>query len=200
MRLGYFVPRAGGGTGAPLALGPGYLVSGHYDQSDGVASSLSTTNTAADRMQLYPWTPTRRVRLDRLGVEVTNNSGAGRSVKIVVYAADDDGLPGALIHETDAIPTEANGYAFAECDLVFEAGQVYYLGIRGNNAVALRCLLNANSRTIGPVAFAAATIERATAWERTVTYADPAPDPYVPIAAEAVRVATQLVRFRVAAL
>jgi hypothetical protein len=140
------------------------------------------------------------VRLDRIGVSVTNNGAAGRSVKIVVYGADADGLPAVLIHETDAIPTEANGYAFAECDLTFEGGQVYYLGIRGNAAVALRNLLDANANQIGPLALDVDAVTSATAWQRTVTYADPAPSPFVPIASEAVRSAVQLVRFRVAAL
>lgn len=197
MRLGYFVPR--GGAAAPARTpGPGYLVGAYYDQLTEIGGNISSVAGAVNRLQLYPFTPNAQLRVDEIGVVVFSQV-AGSSVKCLAYAADAAGLPGELLLETGDIATTAPGYTGVACDLTFEAGQIYYLGVRHMSTVQLRSAAATLARTIGPALGEAAASQTATAWQRVVTYADPAPDPFAPIAGEMANVATQLIRFRAAA-
>lgn len=159
------------------------------------ASNLSTAAQSINRIEAQPFIPTTDFEIDRVGLVVTT---AGSDLKIALYESTPEGLPGELIWETGVLSGASTGYVDEARSYAFRRGRLYWLATRAAGAVTLRGAVVASLISIGLAAGAETATAQATCFRRVVTFADPAPDPFVPVAAELVSTAMPYIYFRVA--
>jgi hypothetical protein len=134
----------------------------------------------ADRMDIFPFSPRGNVTVDRLAVNCTT-AVAGSTVKIVVYSADANGRPDALLVETGTLDTSTTGNKSATVSMTFHRGTVYWVGVRHSaNATLSAWVTNATPDINGGgIATTARKVLR-----RSLAYATPAPATWVYAAGE----------------
>lgn len=86
---------------------------------------------AADRMEIFPFLARRNLTVDRLAINVVA-AVAGGLGRIVIYDADANGRPDALLLETADIDCSTIGVKEAINSFTFERGKTYWLGFRHN--------------------------------------------------------------------
>lgn len=137
------------GAGKMLSCFAGGVVPGmFYDQS--FTAAASGTIAARSSMDAYPFMVPRDLKIDQIGVNVTT-VGSGSRVRLSVYATGANGWPAGILLDTPTIATTAVGYAFATVDFTFQAGVMYWLGIKatGSGLPTLRSVLAAGTRPLG---------------------------------------------------
>ena len=103
--------------------------SGRYiNTAPGGVSAATITN---NQLRGYPWTVSQRVRIDRIGAEVTIVGDAGSVIRIGLYE-DNDGLPGDLITEFGTVPGDSVGAHEITVDETLEPG-IYWLAAAVQN-------------------------------------------------------------------
>ena len=149
---------------------------GHYVQMSmgGNSGGMGTLIGAADRMDIYPFTPRGDLTIDRLSVNCTN-SAAATTVKIVLYAADTNGKPAALIVETATLDTSSTGVKEATVALTLRKGVTYWAGVRHSGAPTLTIFGTAATPELTTDAI---TTNPRKVLRRTLTYATAATDPW----------------------
>jgi len=156
----------------------------YYDQSYQPVNH-STLASAANRMDLYPFSVARSFEIDRLGLSVSAASTAGGLAKMVIYDADTDGQPTDVLYEGGTVAIDATGLSEETMSFTFQPNKLYWLGVRTSAVATFRALAQSNLRMIGPLS-AGNAVNYFTTVRRTVTFADPAPDPWTFTAAELV--------------
>jgi len=91
---------------------------------------------AAGRIDLFPFIPRDDITVDRLSVNVTTLVGAALG-KIVLYAADATGRPGALILETGDLDFSTVSLKEATVAQTLRRGITYWIGIRHSSTATL---------------------------------------------------------------
>jgi hypothetical protein len=167
-----------------------------YDNSFYPAGT-STLAGVASACDLAPWSTSGPIVIDQIGVAVAT-AVASTSVKIVIYGADANGWPGALLYESAAIPTIALGFQFvAVTNFAFKPGTTYWIGVRYNGAPVLRAIPVANCISLGLNGSNGA--DYFTKIRRAVTFANAAPAAWGFASAELVaNLMVPSVRFRAA--
>lgn len=155
---------------------------GRYVRTTTICSTSCANNVgAADRMEIYPFVPRFDMDVDRLAVSVVT-AVAGALGDIVVYGANADGRPDALILETPALDLSTAGAKEVAVVLSFKKGKQYWLGMRSSSTATLLAWQQYNTPDLdyGSVSAAAAKVLR-----RTLAYATPAPASWGYVAGEA---------------
>lgn len=156
------------GNGGAGALGvhakePG-LVSGSYLSQQINASAFSTIAAAANRLDLFPFIPSREIVIDELAVEVTTLIAASQA-KIGIYASDANGNPAALIAGSGNLDCSTTGAKTAAVGpLTLNAGTIYWLAIHSSSTQTYRGIPVAALQPLGHNATlnTSYTIRRAT--------------------------------------
>lgn len=135
-------------------------------------TTLTTLAGAAGRIDLYPFLPRAPLSIDRLLVNCTT-AVAGALARIVIYSADAQGRPDALLLETDDIDLSTAGAKLAPVVLHLDQGRTIWLGLRHSatatlSAWALSATPDLNGGT-APATTARKVLRRSVAW------ANPAP-------------------------
>ncbi len=99
-------------------------------------AATGTLAGAADRMEIFPFSPRADITLDRLGINCTTAVPSALA-KIVVYSSDANGRPDALIHESATIDCSTTGSKLVTVALTFYRGTVYWLGVRHSTTATL---------------------------------------------------------------
>lgn len=99
--------------------------------------NVTVRHIGDNRIELSPFWCSEELVIDRLWFEVTN-AAASSNAKIVVYSANADGTPNALLHESGNISTATTGGKEHTVSLTFRAGRMYWIGIRCSHVVQLR--------------------------------------------------------------
>lgn len=137
------------GAGRMLGCFAGGVIPGmFYDQS--FTAAASGTIAARSSMDAYPFMVPRNLKIDQIGVNVTTIGSSSR-VRLSVYAAGANGWPAEILLDTPVIATTTVGYMFATVDFTFQAGVMYWLGIKatGSSLPTLRSILAAGTRSLG---------------------------------------------------
>lgn len=176
-------PGAAGATGATGATGLdggervfGSRIAGRYYPLGGAgnATAFGTIAGVANRAHLAPWYCTQNFSPDYLGVQVTTGVAAA-TCKVLVYACDTAGWPGAQLYVSAALncatTNTAVGATFA---LTFTAGTVYWVGVIHSSTAALRAWGLGNALTFGGIGATATVANYGTLLLRSsLTYASP---------------------------
>lgn len=106
------------------------LTSGRYISQAINASALSTIAQAANRLEYFPFIPTRNLTINELAVEVSTLLAGGRG-RLGIYNSDANGNPstklveGAAVFTTDAVGVKT----LVIPNTVLQAGTVYWLAV-----------------------------------------------------------------------
>lgn len=177
-------------------IGPDLIVGRYYDQGF-LSQAHGTVAGAANRMDLFPYFPSTTHKIDRLGVYVTTGVGSALG-KLVIYSSTKDGWPDKLLLATgDLDLATTSTYREATVSFTFEAGVLYWLGMRHSSTATVSGIPLANCLNMGLPN--SSGVNYVTVIRRTVTYANAAPDPWVFTATELV--ANNMppsIRFRIA--
>jgi hypothetical protein len=180
------------------ALDIAFLVppAGEYIQATtGTAgTTTSTLAGAANRMDIYPFTPRADISVDRLAVNVTT-AVASALGKIVVFGSDAKGRPDAKLAETADLDFSTTGVKDGTVALTLRKGRTYWLGIRHSSTATLSAWDTRASADINggsPVTTARKTLRR------TLTYATAAPAAWVFVSSEINTAAATAIWLRVA--
>ncbi len=106
-------------------VGRWYAPGGHATGQSGLA-------LLADRIYYRPFFVTREVRFDRLGIHNDENALAASTMRLGIYQALTNGLPGRLIQQTADMPFQTNGDQIATVAMDNESlfpGVLYYTAI-----------------------------------------------------------------------
>lgn len=177
---GYVDANAGGlKTNSPLEVIP-LQATRYYPLGVLNASAPTTIVGAANRCDLYPvvW-PEDGLPTD-ISIVCTTLVAAG-NVKIVVYDTDASGYPTTLLHETANLSTATTGVKTATSinTVSFTKGKLYWIGVRWSSATnALRANALASITTIGGMG-TTSVATAGTVMQRTITFANAAPNPWV---------------------
>jgi hypothetical protein len=139
------------------------------------AIGLNAQAQVGNRTIIAPFVSSRALTIDQLGISVSAFV-AGANFKCVVYSADADGRPAAILRETANISGDTpNATRFASITpLSLAAGATYWLGLRSSSTATVRTL------GVGATAVLsytnAATPVAQGALVATQTFADPAAD------------------------
>lgn len=179
------VPGGDGADGADGTNGIGVLAfpepTAHFYTQAINSVAFTTIAGVANRIDLAPFLPTKSFTCDQIALNVTTLIAAALG-KVVVYSADADGRPDALILETGTFDFSTNGTKTIAASQAFVAGTLYWVGVRHSSTATLRGLAVAGLPSLG-VATAAAT-GHLTMVRRTLTFATAAPASWVFSAAE----------------
>lgn len=135
-------------------------------------TTLTTLAGAAGRIDIYPFLPRAHLSIDRLLINCTT-AIAGALARIVIYSADAQGRPDALLLETEDIDLSTTGAKFAPVSLHLDQGRTIWLGLRHSSTATLSAwALGATPDLNGGTA--PATTARKLL-RRTVAWANPAP-------------------------
>lgn len=99
-------------------------------------TTLSTLAGAAGRIDLYPFLPRADLTLDRLLINCTT-AVAGALARVVIYAAESHGRPGALLLESDDLDLATIGAKAATVALTLRQGRTVWLGLRTSSTATL---------------------------------------------------------------
>lgn len=138
-------------------------------------AAASTLAGAANRLEIFPWSPGADVSIDRLLINCTT-AVAAAEVKIVVYSADENGRPDALLYETAALSVATTGQKFEAVALDFLKGRTYWLGIRHSSSAIVSAWAGTSTPDING-GTAISTSARKTL-RRTLAFATAAPNPW----------------------
>lgn len=148
---------------------PAFLTaSGSFHSAVMGGTALSTIAQAANRMEYYPYTPSRTITADQLSIEVTTLLAA-TNCRVGLYSSNANGTPNALIVGTADLSCAAVGVVSAViASTVLTAGTLYYIGVLASSTQTLRgiplaSLLALSSPTSGTAVF--------TTYRATQTYA-----------------------------
>lgn len=166
---------------ASLVMSCGHFVKpsiGRYAENRFNANSTSTLVGVANRIDLVPWMVPYTYDIDQFGVEVSTLIASALG-KVVIYSADAEGKPDALLYESGNLDFGSTGYKFANPGITLQAGTLYWFGIRESSTATLRRFGGADAIVIGRSSGAGTQTTSFTMIRRTVTFANPAPDPWV---------------------
>jgi hypothetical protein len=80
-----------------------------YDAQSYIGGGRSTWAIVANTIYSSPlWVPAGGVAIDRIGTEITVAAAAGKIARFMLYA-DNNGLPGALLHDAGTIAVDTTG-------------------------------------------------------------------------------------------
>jgi hypothetical protein len=133
--------------------------------------ATATLAGAADRMDIFPFIPRADITVDRLALNCTA-AVAGALAKIVVFAADANGRPDALVTETGTLDCGTTGNKLATVSMSFMRGTTYWVGVRHSATATLSVWASTATPDINggnPVTTARKTLRR------TLAFATPAP-------------------------
>ncbi|MGB8815259.1 MAG: DUF2793 domain-containing protein [Paracoccaceae bacterium] len=134
-------------------------------------AAATTLAGAANRLDIYPFTPRADISVDRLTVNVTTLVAAALG-KVVIYASDANGRPSVLLIETADLDFSTVGLKLATVAIDLRQGQTYWVGIRHNSTATL----SAWALTATPDINGGAAVTTARkVLRRLVTYANAAP-------------------------
>lgn len=187
----------GGELAGSVAGSYGDIISG---SSSSLAVNLATLASGNNRLDLGPFTPARTFRTLSVGSTFTAGN-AGRFFRVVCYEGDADGLPGALAWVTGDIEAPAAGWHSEARDYTFVRGRLYWLGIWTNSlGMTIRAAVTTSLPAIGLASDDPLASTYATMFRRTVTFADPAPNPWAPNLTELAGGSRHIVRWQTQAL
>jgi len=157
------IPHQAPGTGhyVPMTMG-------------GSSGALTTLIGAANRMDIYPFTPRGDLTIDRLSINCTT-AVAASTVKIVLYASDTNGKPAALIVETATLDTSSTGVKEATVSQTLRKGVTYWVGVRHSSTATLSLFGQAATPELTTDGI---TVNPRKVLRRTLTYATAATDPW----------------------
>ena len=171
-------------------LGTNYIAGRYYPVvGTGLCSSnFATRAGSANIADLSPWIPRRTFTPSTLGI-VPTTGGAGAAGKILVYSADADGWPDALIYDSGSLNLNVGTatHLSAANTVTFSAGSVYWVGVQfDSTAATLRTIVQTLVLDIGglgtsPIAAGLSTLVRRTG----LTFASP-PNPWGGLASSTV--------------
>lgn len=150
----------------------GGIVSGYYYDNN-PHCGVGTLIGAANRIDLAPYYTSETFSINQIGCAVAT-AVAGSLFKVVIYASDADGWPGAKLYESGDLSGAAVAYVSENLAFEFKSGTKYWLGVRHSSTCTLRTVLVANTYNLGLGSSGAATVQ-ATIVRRTIAYATPAP-------------------------
>jgi hypothetical protein len=126
------------------------LVSGSYVSQAINATALSTIAAAANRLDLFPFVPSRNLTINELAVEVSTLIAASQG-RLGIYASDANGNPGAkLVEGATVIDCATTGAkALAISNTVLAAGTVYWLAVLSSSTQTYRGVPVAALQSLG---------------------------------------------------
>lgn len=159
----------GGGIAGPHALEPGAATGGYVSAALN-ATALSTIAAAANRIDFYPYRPSRDIAIDELALEVTTLVAASQA-RVGIYSSTVAGLPDALLTGQGSLLDCASTGAKASAvgPITLTAGTLYYIAVHSSAAQTYRGLAVAALLPLGHTATGTAvyTLRRGTAWFAT---------------------------------
>lgn len=174
----------------------GGVVSGQYYDNSFQGTASSTLAGAANRIDLAPYYTSVQLPIDQIGCSVST-AVAGALFKIVIYSADSNGWPDALLYESTDLSGAATGYAFEAVSFTFSSGVQYWVGVRHSSTCTLRTINVSSAVNLGLTSSTAANY--ATILRRTLTYATAAPSTWSFVNSDRVaNVTPPSIRFRAA--
>lgn len=171
------------------------FISGQYVDQATTGLAATTLAGAANRIELYPYIPQVSHSINRISCYVTTGV-ASAQVKLVIYASDANGWPGALLYESSPIAA-ATSSAIAEATMSqsFTAGTIYWVGVRHSSTATLRAIALGAAPSFGTTSTGNAYY---TVLRRTLTFATAATDPWAFLAADRVAgIAPTAIKMRV---
>jgi len=99
-----------------------------YAYRTGVAQTINV-----DRLWATFYPVRRRIRVDRIGVEVDTAGGAGAKMRLGIYKDDGNYYPGDLVVDAGEIDCTTTGSKTLTIDEILEPG-IYWLVFNGNDA------------------------------------------------------------------
>jgi hypothetical protein len=170
----------------------------YYESSAGNGGAHSTLTGAADRLDLSPAIFQRDLNIDRIAARVTTGVGAA-TVKLLIYYADPStGWPDVKAHETAALDASVSSTTVeGTVSFRFEAGRLYWVGIRHSSTAAMQAVALSNTPSLGLSSVSASN--HYTVLRRTLTYATAATTPWAYVNTDkTANVAPTAIRFRAA--
>jgi hypothetical protein len=138
-------------------------------------STTGTQAVAAGNAALFPWMCQRSFTSDLAAINCT--VGVASSLcKVILYASDSNGNPGALIAQTADMDTSTNGVKTATLAYSFVRGTQYWIGARYNSNPTLSTW--APGATPDIHGSAPVTTKRKIYRRTSYPYGDPAADPW----------------------
>ena len=118
----------GGGGGAPpmAPMVPMLPEAGRY-VGNLLSGTLTTGASAANREEAGPFLSGRELVIDQVGISISTLSAGNACV--VVYDADADGRPTAVLAQSPNMDTGTTGTKLASLSFTFAAGKLYYLSV-----------------------------------------------------------------------
>lgn len=111
-----------------------------YIPGGGWSANLSTNSTTANRLELYPFIPSRNMTIDQVLIQVTGNV-AGSIARIGMYTDDGNLYPASLLFDMGTVSTATTGVRQTAISQAVNAGQLYWVGISTSHAtVQLRAM------------------------------------------------------------
>jgi hypothetical protein len=126
---------------------------------------------------LAPFTVNYNTTIDQIGCSVSTGVAAAL-FKIIVYDSGSNGRPNNLLYESGDLSGAAVAYVAATTSLTFLAGKKYWVGVRHSSTCTLRTVPVAGALQLG-LGSSGTAANYATVIRQTVTYANPAPNPFV---------------------
>jgi hypothetical protein len=97
-------------------------------------NATSTNNALGNgTMRLSPWLVRRPISLARLGAEITTAGEAGSALRLVIYADNGSGFPGALVVDAGTINGASVGVQEVTVNVTLQPG-LYWVGGAVQNA------------------------------------------------------------------
>jgi hypothetical protein len=170
------------------------VVSGQYFDNGFAGAASGTLIGAANRIQLAPYFAPQTFSIDRIGCGVST-AVAASLFKIVIYSANAAGWPDARLYESGDLSGAAAAFVEATLTFTFNAGVVYWLGVRHSSTCTLRTIPVSSARSLGLLTNNATSY--ATILQRTLTYATAAPSSWAFVNGDRVaNVTPPSIRFR----
>jgi hypothetical protein len=155
------------------------IISGQYIDAMTVPTAAITTAGVADRLELVPYVPPRDITLASIGINCTVGAGSS-NMKVGIYLAGADGLPGALVVESTNLDTSGTGYIAFTYTGVLRRGALYWLFVRSSGTPTVSALNPAQCR---PILRTGPTNQAAHCIRKTLTFATGAANPFGSVAA-----------------
>lgn len=142
----------------------------------GSGTSTGTVAGGAGRLDIYPFTPGATITITGVAINVSTLV-ASAVARVVIYAADANGRPAALLYQSADLDCSTTGIKTALASLTLPKGQFFWLGVWTSSTATLSTWgLNTTPDINGGAA--PSTLARKIL-RRTVSFAGGAPDPWV---------------------
>jgi hypothetical protein len=167
------------------------------------ATASTTRPMVTNQLDLVPYYTSQRLRIDQIGIAVSTAS-AGSLAAIVIYTSTPEGWPDEVVFEGSSVfnPLDCGttGYkTHTGVDFTFDAGRIYWLGVKSSGTATLRAVNVGSSCNLG--VNGSGGTNYLTILRRALTWPNDAPDPYgVATGHRVANLAPFSVRFRCAAL